>query len=474
MARNERASRPAGRGGAGAGGSSSASASTSTSTSAPTPRPDRRPLASSSSPRPGAVLVLIATLALLLLRPSSDVAPPPPPPSPRPRRRGLMRYRGYQWNFLDPRTVDPKEEGGAPPIATPAAEDPDRSAAASIPNEALRICGREVPMSLEEDRRVATERAAACPLTSWAAGNVTVLLLEGQETFGRTGNALIELFHAFQYARDRDAAVAIDQGSWALRLITDMWMAVPSDDVRGWIDVVERSLCVKIVDRDDAAELSGYAKVLRADTRELFLYRREGWHDLGEYVEFQSGLLRALWRRYNRGAGFDVRRRPAGDMCSALTAAFDADALPSTRYSVVHSRSMEGAGAKILGKIARETGCDPVAALDMEPEYVKAILGPLGMLEHPILFITDHQRPEILEKLTADPEIGPVIRLIPEEASWVGGDITAAVAADVFIGNPASSFSGFIAKSRVALGYHNNYLFRKKKRNGEWVDVCDH
>jgi len=115
-----------------------------------------------------------------------------------------------------------------------------------------------------------------------------------------------------------------------------------------------------------------------------------------------------------------------------------------------------------------------MAALDMEPEYVKAILEPLGMLKHPILFITDHQRPEILEKLLADPDIGPNIRLIPEGSSWVGGDITVALMSNVFIGNPASSFSGFIAKSRVALGYDTNYLFRRKNQNGKWVDVCDH
>ena len=109
----------------------------------------------------------------------------------------------------------------------------------------------------------------------------------------------------------------------------------------------------------------------------------------------------------------------------------------------------------------------------MEPEYVRAILEPLGMLGSPILFITDNQRPEILERLLEDPDIGPNIQLIPPDASWIGGDITAALMADVFIGNPASTFSGFIAKSRVALGYHDTtYMFRKKDDDGKWVDAC--
>ena len=42
----------------------------------------------------------------------------------------------------------------------------------------------------------------------------------------------------------------------------------------------------------------------------------------------------------------------------------------------------------------------------------------------------------------------------------------------MFIGNPASSVSGFIAKSRVSLGFGNNFLHRAKDENGEWTTVC--
>jgi len=42
-------------------------------------------------------------------------------------------------------------------------------------------------------------------------------------------------------------------------------------------------------------------------------------------------------------------------------------------------------------------------------------------------------------------------------------------------GNPASTFSGFIAKSRLALGFGHSYLFRAKDENGAWRTVCgDH
>ena len=160
-------------------------------------------------------------------------------------------------------------------------------------------------------------------------------------------------------------------------------------------------------------------------------------------------------------------------MCSVLDATFG-DTKQSAVYSVIHSRSMEGEpGYKLLGRIAENSGCDPRAAINLEPEYVKGILKPLGMMNQPIIFITDNQRPKILERLKSDPEIGPLIHLIPEETSWVGGDITIATMSTVFLGNPASSFSGFIAKSRVALGYTTNYLFRRRNEDGQWIDVCD-
>jgi len=171
-------------------------------------------------------------------------------------------------------------------------------------------------------------------------------------------------------------------------------------------------------------------------------------------------FLRTLYRSHNEG------------MCSVIDAIFGSEK-GSSKYSVIHSRNMEAEqGITLLGGIASRPGTDPLAALEMEPDYIKAILEPLGMLVQPILFITDNQRPEILERLLNDVDIGPSIHLTPPDVSWIGGDITAALMADVFIGNTDSSFSGFIAKSRLALGYNATFVFRKKDENGGWVDVC--
>eukprot|EP00581_Thalassiosira_minuscula_P013980 CAMPEP_0183716296 /NCGR_PEP_ID=MMETSP0737-20130205/10264_1 /TAXON_ID=385413 /ORGANISM="Thalassiosira miniscula, Strain CCMP1093" /LENGTH=427 /DNA_ID=CAMNT_0025945547 /DNA_START=84 /DNA_END=1367 /DNA_ORIENTATION=+ len=376
------------------------------------------------------------------------------PPS---HRRLLSGSKFFKSPVNDPRTVILKDDADAN----------DEAAIQSI-LAPIRICDRDAPIPYDLDILM-HERYGRCPLLDRPPERTTILLLEGVETFGRTGNNLIEFFHSLQYARDQDVVVGIMAGSWPTHLLTPMWMAIQNDDGGAWQMLLEKAFCVKFI--DSYSEVEKYDEVLRLDTRTLFTYKQYG--PLNKYIEFQAHVLRHLWRSYNTGVGVDMRGRPVRDMCSVIDALFGRKK-SSTKYSVIHSRSLEGyPGILLLGKIAARSGCDPLAALNMDPEYVKAILKPLGMLDHPILFLTDHQKPEILERLLADPEIGPNIHLAPEESSWVGGDITAALMADAFIGNPASTFSGFIAKSRIALGYDTNYLFRKKKFNGEWVNTLD-
>ena len=87
------------------------------------------------------------------------------------------------------------------------------------------------------------------------------------------------------------------------------------------------------------------------------------------------------------------------------------------------------------------------------------------------IFICCH----MLKRLLDDADIGPLLRVVPDEATWIGGDLTVAIMSNVFVGNPASTFTGFIAKARLALGFGHNYLFRAKDENGEWRTVCgDH
>ena len=349
--------------------------------------------------------------------------------------------------------------------------------------EPLQICNRPAKIPLARDL-YSHNKYSQCPTTT---NQDTLLLLEGKKTYGRTGNNLIEFLHALQYAREKEGVtVGIMNDSWAMKLITSMWMATPMnhgiETLSQWKQQVQDALCIKLFETDQEY-VTRYDNVIAIETRDLFMYKTSD--TIKEYVEFQSFLIRTLFRSYNHFESDNISNGAietshpgappmSNDMCSVMNSILGNEKSTAT-YSVIHSRSLEGEpGLRLLGRISEKSGCDPTAALYMEPDYIKSILRPLGMLDHPIIFITDHQNSEILDRLLQDLEIGSNIRLVPPEASWIGGDMTIAIMANVFIGNPASTFSGFIAKSRVALGMDENYLFRaRSEETGEWVDVCD-
>lgn len=333
----------------------------------------------------------------------------------------------------------------------------------------IQICGRDAQISAEADMQT-IQQFGGCPALSNPPQETAILVLKGFQKYGQSANNLIELFHALHYGRDNNMAVGImEDNSWATRLITNMWMAIQDvNNMAEWEQMMEQQLCLKMFTSVD--QVNQYKEIQWITTSDD-TFRMFGWMHDGPSVDtiaFQSHLLRTLWRSYNNGTGFNIQRQPVWNMCSGIDTVFGLGR-GSAIYSVVHSRSFE----KSANFIKKFFKAENMAALEVEPEFVKSVLGPLGMLNHPIVFMTDNQRPEILERLQADPEIGPKIIAIPSEASWIGGDITLATMANVFIGNPVSSFSGFIVKSRVALGIPNSYMFRAKAENGTFYDSCD-
>lgn len=266
-----------------------------------------------------------------------------------------------------------------------------------------------------------------------------------------------------------------------------MFMSVQDKDNTEWRHQFEEALCVKIFDTtselegweiehwDNLSTLGEGRGTLGMDkdyltSKKMFVYTSQA--PLLEYIAHQSKILQTLYRNYNTGEGTTSRPwEKVRNMCSGIESIFGEDR-NNEIYSTIHLRSLEKAGVRLMERMSSSSGCHPTAALEMEPEYIKSILRPLGMLKFPIVLITDGQNFDAIRRLVNDPDIGPRLKLVTEAASWVGGDITLAVMSNVFIGNPASTFSGIIAKSRLALGFGHSYLFRAQNEEGEWRDTC--
>lgn len=337
----------------------------------------------------------------------------------------------------------------------------------------LEVCGRMAAVSPEQEQQSINKYTSECPTT--ISFDDPIFLIEGQDPFGRTGNKLLGFLHALEKARKTGMIVGIVIDSWVTPVITSFFMSIQDGDVDGWKQQMEKTFCIKLLTQE---ELPNYTNVVRKDAKSIFIYTGDVHEDLEEYIAFQTFHLRNLFRHYNTGVGVNSQNQKSRNMCISLDEIFGNDKR-SQAYSVIHSRSFNSrplerkSGMDQLRRICSKAGCDLTAALDMQPEYVKSILRPLGMLDHPIVLISDGQDLSVAERLLKDPEIAPMIHLVPNRAKWVGGDITLATMSNVFIGNPSSSFSGFIAKSRLALGLDNTFMFRAKNDDGEWVNTCE-
>ena len=309
--------------------------------------------------------------------------------------------------------------------------------------EQFSVCGRKTNAGTSKDLTLLQDsiyQDGACP----EVNTKDILLISGDDgtpghgTFGRTGNNIIEFLHSLQFARDKNVNLGIMYDSWVFSVILELWMSVHGDD---WQRQFEEAFCVKIFHNRNDVELEGYNVLfpdlwIREFTKEMFMYSTES--PFAEYIGQQAGYLQTLFRHYNTGEGKTTRGKPVQNMCAGLDAVFGkhkygldnilGKTYKDTIYTAIHSRKLEGApGIRMMNQMRARTGVDPKGALDLRPDYIKSILRPLGMLEYPIVFISDGEDPSVLERLQADPEISQQLRVVPDGASSLGGDITLAV-----------------------------------------------
>jgi len=198
-------------------------------------------------------------------------------------------------------------------------------------SEPLTICNRVAPISHKQDIEIFDKYTAKCQkLQETIPTNKTsILLLDGiNNVFGRTGNNINELLHALQYAQDSTKyhhnleneymIVGIVKDTWGMQLLHEFTFAIDGNDRKSNKRLLEIAFCIKIIDTPED-ELQKYKKVINMSTKDLFHYAPlrvktapgviPEVKSQSDYVEYQSHILRTIWRRYNRGIGFDVHHR---------------------------------------------------------------------------------------------------------------------------------------------------------------------
>jgi len=315
----------------------------------------------------------------------------------------------------------------------------------------------------------------------WNRNKSHVIVARHKRIYGQTGNHLRAFFKSCDMARDAGATLAIhDEGFPIDSPLNEVFLGLHGNNPHRNRLLEENFGLLVIGPRDEMPSyISKNASIEVVKSSSMFWYKSElSLHGRKQHRQY---LLQHLYQI----TADEMKKHPDStrvvNMCSPLWAFFGKDIkgpennekmVNGTRYimnitekySVVHSRFFEGNGYKSLEKMHKKFGVDPKASIDLPPDYITSILTPLGMQNKSIIIIADGKNTEPVNRLKSDPGIGHLIHLVPPDVSSMIGDMMIGILGDVFIGNPASTFSWFIAQSRNALGLDHSYLFLKRQK----------
>ena len=301
---------------------------------------------------------------------------------------------------------------------------------------------------------------------------------------GRTGNQIRAFFHAFDWARDAGGPLVMHSTGYPMdTTLSKLYLGLSNNYTE-----LESRLGILLYDNVDEQYRS---KMYSLGTR----WARDYVSTNPEYSQYDMIQHRhyIIQQLYEMSAN-EMERNPesALEMCKSFHAIFGTDydhaeengastleSLQSIgitkritkKYTIIHSRSFEG--KQFLEESHRHYGVDSQASIDYPPDLIASILSPLNMTKNSILMITDGQDESVAQRLLSDPIIGPNFHVVPQSISTMSGDILLAIFSEVFIGNPASSFSQYITMVRYALGFDKSYLYVRRDRVGDWDTFCD-
>jgi len=319
------------------------------------------------------------------------------------------------------------------------------------------ICGRSIPINLSDRSTWPTPSTPTLFQADYDLRSIT--LVKDDAPYGSVGIQLNAFFRAFDYSHDTRLPLYITQDNYFFSTaFFKLFMGGYNKDASFW-EMLEEILGAKIVENESALTKQGYVAQDHKTPEELNEYVGD------ELVATQirnhrDTVLRKLFQYPTLTGGDD-------DVCS-LTRSEG----PSKKYTVIHLSDEKT--NSLLKQLERSTGLDHSAAVEMSPEYVKAFLAPLKMLNSDIYPIAtgeydrvDTSVAERVQALLNDYVLGDLIRL-PKENRHLGSVLYFAVLADVYIGNPVDHNSMWIARMRCALGLCSTTFILTKKMLVNW------
>ena len=312
--------------------------------------------------------------------------------------------------------------------------------------------------------------------SEWKRNYTFGILMDSTFLYGRTGNHIRSVFHAMDMARDGSRSLIIQERGFPIDTpLNELFMGLQRSNL-------ERVLGITFYDN-----VPDVYKSMLPSVRGGQFMRYQSSSSLQERINHRNYVLQELYRLTAKEMELNPESPVTRGMWQSLNAIFGNDRRGVTgeqletpglkygvteKYTVIHSRSFEGVAYKLLEGDSKAHGDDPRAMIEFPSDLLLEILSPLAMSNNSILMISDGQNTSVSERLSSDPTIGPYFQEIAPNISNKVSDIMLAILSTVFIGNPSSTYSQYIAQVRYALGLGPSYLHAKRK-DGRWQTFCE-
>ena len=320
-------------------------------------------------------------------------------------------------------------------------------------NDKIKLCGHEI----KDLPPLSSDNNVTYGVYNWNRNNMANAIVIENRTdnefmYGRTGNQIREVFHAFDLARDSNGALVFHSNGFPMDLI----LRAESISMQGYggtgawgqglfLGVTESELEKRLgvtfynnVDEKYRSQL----KVMKQD--ELYHYiSKDSRYSTFDAIEHRHYMIRELYQMTANEMELHPDSKDVIEMCASIHALFGKEngkqqrsallqelgiTKPITeKYTVIHSRKLEGFGKAWMDRAQKEWGVDNKASIEYPTEMITSILSPINMVNNSILMITDGQNPSINKRLASDPIIGAQFQVVPRKISTVTGDLLLAI-----------------------------------------------
>lgn len=341
----------------------------------------------------------------------------------------------------------------------------------------FRLCNRTVYIKDMPSSSYGSSGGADPTLPPWPPPRNTTarpsrgILVEHGKRYGRLGNWIAEFLNGLDMARERRAPLVLNARGFPMdEPLNQLFLGLKRDKLRELFGI-------SFYEGDEPPD-AGHGlrhtrpmELMQFGTSNMSSLPLADRADYRDYVIQQLYILTARhMEMFPESSGVEALCRSFPDEGGAIRSRRKGGVANITeRFTVVHSRNLEGTGVKALRAAHEAYGVDPRVNIDYPSQFLKDVLGPLGLANESIVMITDGQNRNVTDRLLDDSTIDFHV----SEGTAIS-DLMLGVLSTVFIGNPVSTFTTYIAAARYALGLGPTYLHaRYDEERRVWTTFCD-